>query len=133
MGDVHEEIKVVGIDKETIVMSPSKQDVWIIPFKLSLRPDQDWERKFYDVQKSDTNVMKRTMQIKEDYICVEISQMDDLHKVLDVLRVEVAKTNVLREGDYQKKMKIRQQLEELHLKQGDVTKKFKDDSDQLQF
>ena len=133
MGDGHEEIKIVGVDKAAIEMSPSKQDLWIIPFELSLKPDQDWERKFYEVQKSDTNVMKRAMQIKENYIRMEVSQKDDLHKVLDVLKAEVAKTNVLREGDYQKKMNIRQQLEELHHQQGDVTKKFKDDSDQLQF
>jgi len=133
MSDDCQEIKVVGVDKEAIEMSSGKQILWAIPFKLSLKPDQDWERKFYDVQQRDKNTMRRKMRIVGDFIKVEVSEMDDLQKILDVIRLEVAETNVLCEGDYQTKLKIRRELEALQQKQGDVTRKFKDDSDKLQF
>jgi hypothetical protein len=133
MSDERQEIKVVGVDKAAIEMSSGKESLWGIPFKLSSKPNQDWERKFYEVQKSDANVMKRRMEFKDDCIKVDVSEMDDLQKILDLVRVAVTKANVLYEGDYQKKMKIRQDLEELQHKQGDVTKKLRDDSDKLQF
>jgi uncharacterized protein YajQ (UPF0234 family) len=132
MSDDSQGIKVVGIDKEAIEMRSDKQ-IWGIPFKLSLKPDQDWQKKFYDVQQRDKNVMKRRIKIVGDFITVEVFETDDLQKVLDALRLEVAETNVLCEGDYQTKLKIRRELEALQQKQGDLTKKFKDDSDKLQF
>jgi len=132
MSDDCQEVKVVGVDKEAIGMKSGKQ-IWGIPFKLSSKPGQDWEQKFYDVQQRDKNVMKRKMKIVGDFITVEVSELDDLQKVLDVIRLEVTETNVLCEGDYQTKLKIRRELEALQQKQGDVTKKFKDDSDKLQF
>ena len=132
MIDDCQEIKIVGVDKAAIEMSLGKQ-IWAIPFKLSSKPDQDWEKKFYDVQQRDKNIMKRKMRIVGDLITVEVSEMDDLQKILDVLRLEVAETNVLCEGDYQTKLKIRQELEVLQHRQVDVTKKFKDDVDKLQF
>ena len=83
MSDDCQEIKVVGIDKEAIEMRSGKQ-IWGIPFKLSLKPDQDWQKKFYDVQQRDKNVMKRRIKIVGDFITVEVFEMDDLQKVLDV-------------------------------------------------
>jgi hypothetical protein len=133
MSDEPQEIKVIGVDKEAIEMSSSKESLWGIPFKLSSKPDQEWERKFYEVQKGDINVVKRKMQLKIDCIRVEVSETEDLQKVLDALRLAITETNALREGDYQKKMKIRQELETLQHKQGDITKKLKDDSDKLKF
>ena len=133
MSDEHQEIKVVGVDKEAIEMIAGKQSFWVIPFKLSLRPNQVWETKFYEVQQRDKNAMKRKARFQEDLIKVEVSEMDDLQKVLDAIRMEVAETNALCEGDYQTKMRIRQEVEALQRKQGDVTKQFKDDSDKLKF
>jgi len=133
MSDEHKEIIITGVDKDSIVMGSSKLNLWVVPFKLSSKPDQDWERKFYEVQQRDKNVMKRKVQILGDFIKVEVTETDDLQKVLDVIRLEVTETNALCEGDYQKKMKMRRELEELQHKQGDITAKFKGDSDKLKF
>ncbi len=133
MSDDRQEIKIVGVDKEAIQMTSGKEIFWAVPFKLSLKPDQDWEKKFYEVQQRDKTAMRRRMRIMGDFIKVEVSEMDDLQKILDVLKLEVAETNVLCEGDYQTKLKIRQELEVLQHRQVDVTKKFKDDVDKLQF
>src|SRR5208283_5918226 len=99
MSDDCREIKIVGVDKEAIQMTSGKQISWAVPFKLSLKPDQDWEKKFYEVQQRDKTAMKRRKQIMGDFIKVEVCEMDDLQKILDVLRLEVAETNVLCEGD----------------------------------
>ena len=128
-----EEIKIVGVEKDAIRVSPDKKDYWVVLFKLSLKPDQTWEKKFYEVQQKDTNAMKRKAQIVENAISVDVSSMDDLQKVLDIIKIEVAETNVLCEADYQKKVKIRQELEGLQQKQRDATQKFKEDSDKLKF
>ncbi len=133
MTNEHQEIKIIGIDKEAIKVSSDKQNFWTVPFKLSARVDQAWERKFYDVQQKDANVMKRKTQVGGDFIKVEVSELDDLQKVLDVIKIEVAQTNALCEEDYQKKEKLRQDLEALQKKQSNATQKFKDDSDKLQF
>jgi len=132
MSDDCQEIKVVSIDKEAIKMSAGTQ-IWVIPFKLSSKPDQDWEKKFFDVQRKDKEATKRNMKIVGDVITVEISEIDNLQKVLDVIRQEAAETNVLCETDYQTKLKVRRDLEVSLRKQADSTKRFKDDSDNLQF
>ena len=133
MSGESQEIKIVGVDKESVRMSSDKKDYWVVLFKLSLKPDQFWEKKFYEVQQKDTNAMKRKAQIVENSISVEVSGIDDLQKVLDVLKIEVAETNVSCEEDHQKKLKIRQELETLHQKQRDATQKFKEDADKLMF
>jgi len=133
MSDDCQEIKVAGVDKDGIEMNAGTHSLWGVPFQLSSKPYPDWERRFYEVQKSATNVTKRTMRIIGDKIKLDVSELDDLQKVLDVLMVVVAETNALCERDYQKKMKIRQELETLQRKQGDVTQKLKDGSDKLQF
>ena len=132
MSGVCQELKVIGVDKEAIKMISGTQ-TWVIPFKLSLKPDQDWEKKFYDVHQQGKNVMKRKMKFVGDFIIVEVSEVDDLQKILDAIRLEVTETNVLCEGEYQTKLKVRRELEALQQKQGDATNKFKDDSDKLQF
>jgi len=132
MSGVCQELKVIGVDKEAIKMISGTQ-TWVIPFKLSLKPDQDWEKKFYDVHQQGKNVMKRKMKFVGDFIIVEVSEVDDLQKILDAIRLEVTETNVLCEEDYQTKLKVRRDLEVSLKKQGDATNKFKDDSDKLQF
>ena len=133
MGGESQDIKIVGVDREEIKISSDKNECWIVPFKLSVNPEDAWQKKFYEVQQKDTNVMKRKARVVENCISVEVSGADDLQKVLDVLKIEVAETNVLCEEDYQKKMRVRQQLEALQKKQRDATQQFKEDSDNLVF
>lgn len=104
-----------------------------MPFKLSTKPDTAWQKKFYEVHQKDTNAMKRKAQVVEDTIHAEVSSLDDLQKVLDVVKIEVAETNALCEADYQKKLRIREELETLQQKQRDATQKFREDSDKLVF
>ncbi|MCX5680797.1 MAG: hypothetical protein NT079_00640 [Candidatus Omnitrophica bacterium] len=133
MSTESQEIKIIGIDKEAIRVSLEKNNFCTILFKFSLKPDQSWEQKFYEVQQKNTSAMKRKAHLIGSTISVEVSNIDDLQKVLDVIKIEVTETNVLREADYQKKMKIHQELEALQQKQRDATQKFKEDSDKLVF
>jgi hypothetical protein len=133
MGSESQEIKVVGVDKEAIRVSSDKKDFWVVPFILSPKPDQSWERKFYEVQQKNTNLLKRKAHVVDNCISTEVASMDDLQKILDVIKIEVAETNVLCEADNQKKLKIRQELESLQQRQRDSTQKFKGDADKLIF
>jgi len=132
MNDECNDIKVVSVDREAIKMTLGKQ-IWGVPFKLSSIPSQDWMNKFYEVQHKDVNDMKRKIKIEEDIITVEIFEMDNLQKVLDAISHEVAQTNILCDGDFQKKLKVRHDFEVLQQRQGDATKKFQNDSDSLKF
>jgi hypothetical protein len=126
-------IKVVGVDKEAIRTASDKKDYWVVPFRLSFKPDQNWEKKFYEVHQKNAHVMKRKAQIAESLMQVEVNSTDNLQKVLDVIKAEILETNTLCSVDYQHKMKIRKDLEELQQKQRDSTQKFKEDSDNLSF
>ena len=133
MSGEHQEIKIVGVDKDKIQMSPDRKEVWVIPFKLSARPDEMWQKKFYDVQQKNTDKMKRKATVHEDLMSVEVASADDLQKALDVVKLEIVETNVLCEEDFQTKIKIHQELESLQKKQRDATSRFKEDSDKLMF
>ena len=128
-----QEIKIVGVDKDKIVISSDKKEYWVVSFTLSSSPDASWQKKFYDVQQKDASSMKRKAQIVENSLNVDVPSSDDLQKVLDDLKIQVAKANVLCEEDYQTKMKVRQELEDLQQRRKDSTQKFKDDSDKLIF
>lgn len=127
------EIKIVNVNKEAIKTSPDKKDFWIVPFKLSQEPDQSWERIFSEAQKKDKDAMKRKTQVVGGCLEVEISETDDLQKVLDVLKGKVAEVNVQCEEDYQKKLRIRQELEEMRQREIKATQKLRDVSDKLEF
>jgi len=133
MSGENQEIKIIGVDKDTIRISPESKDYWVIPFKLSANPDQSWQQKFYEVQKKDTDSIKRKVRLIENSICAEVSVIDDLQKILDILKIDVVEANILCEEDYQKKVKIRQELAALQQAQRDATLKFKQDSDKLTF
>jgi uncharacterized protein YajQ (UPF0234 family) len=133
MSAENSEIKVVSVDKDAIKVGLDKKDFCTIPFKLSAKPDETWEKKFYEVQQKDKSAMKRKAHLMDDAISVEVSSIDDLQKVLDAVKIEVAETNVLCEADHQTKMKIRAELEALQQKRRDATQKFKEDSDKLVF
>lgn len=128
-----QEIKIVSVDKEAIQVGMDKKDFCVIPFKLSAKPDETWEKKFYEVQQKDKSAMKRKAHLIKDVISLEVSSLDDLQKVLDAVKIEVVETNALCEADYQTKKKIRQELESLQQKRRDATQKFKEDSDKLVF
>lgn len=127
------EIKITGVVKDEIAIDPNKADYWVVPFKLSSNPDEFWQKKFYEVYQRNTNAMKRRAHVNEDLLRLEVSSTDDLQKVLDVLKIEIAETNVLCEEDYQRKIEIRKKLDDLQKKQRDATIQFKEDSDNLIF
>jgi|GEM_PF-2186290 len=133
MSDEVQDIRVVGIDKEKIAMSTEKQSLWIVPFKLSVTPNLDWERKYFEVRGRDKKVHKQQSQLVGDHINVEVSEVDDLQKILEAVRAEVASTNVLCGEEQKQKMKLRSDLETLQQKQTAVTNKLKDAADKLQF
>ena len=126
-------IKIVGVDKEEIRISSDKKDFWIVPFTLSAKADQSWEKKFYDVQQRSTHALKRKAHVVGNCLSVEVASTDDLQKILDVVKIAVVETNVLCEEDNQKKIKIRQELEALQQRQRDATQKFKEDANKLTF
>ncbi len=133
MPEENEDIKIIGVDKEAIKISSEKGEYWSVPFRLSHVPDQSWHKKFHEVREKDKSLLKRKAQVSEKTINVEVSGADDLQKVLDALKVQIAETNILCAEDYQKKLKIRQELEDLQQKQRDITAKFKDDAVKLKF
>jgi len=127
------EIKITGVDKERIKVSKDQKDFWVIPFQLVPQPGDSWNRKFYEAQKDSGEVVKRRILVINDCLEVEVCEIDDLQKILDALKIVVAETNAQCIADYQKKLRIRQELEDLREKQNDATQKFKDDSDNLIF
>ncbi len=133
MSSENREIKIVGVNNEAIEMGSGKEIVWVIPFKLHPAPDQAWEHKFHEVHRRDKNEMKRKVQIEGDIIKVDVAETDELQKVLDMIKAEVANTNALCEEDYQTKVRVRQEMDALQNKQGNITKMFKEASDKLVF
>ncbi len=133
MGEETRDIRIIGVDKGAIKTGSGKVENWVIPFKLSLAPDETWQRNFYEVQKKSINIMKRKLQVTGDAMMVEIFGADDLQKVLDALKIEIVEVNAVCEKDYQKRMQLRQELAALQKKQMDATQKLKDDSDRLVF
>src|SRR3989338_2315837 len=112
MGEETRDIRIIGVDKEAIKIGSGKLENWVIPFKLSLAPDEHWQRNFHEVQKKNADIMKRKLQVTGDAMMVEIFGADDLQKVLDVLKIEIVAVNAVCEKDYQKRMQLRQQLAE---------------------
>ncbi|NLE65533.1 MAG: hypothetical protein GX606_06430 [Elusimicrobia bacterium] len=126
-------LTIVGVDKAGIVPGTGKQDAWFIPFKLSRKPDEVWEKKFAEAQGMDRDLMKRKAQIIEDVIRVEVLEADDIQRVLEVIKRQVAEANALCEKDYQKKMRVREELETLQARQDSVTQKIREAADRLNF
>ena len=133
MDSEYQEIKIVGVDKEAIKLSSDKKGFWVVFFKLSQKPDSDWERKFCEIEEKNSDVMKRKGVIINGSLEVYIFENDDLQAVLDALKVEVAETNAQCSEDYQKKLKIRQEIEGLRQRESNARQKFQDDADKLNF
>lgn len=142
-----EEVKIIGVDKERIGFSTGKNVCWVVPLKLSVAPNESWRKKFGEVQLENDKVqqdndevqqendddMKRNAHVDGNFLKVEMADADDLQQVLDALKVDVEKVNVLCEEEYQQKVKIRQELEALQKKRREETQRLKDDSDKLTF
>ena len=133
MSEETRDIRIIGVDKEAIKTGSGKVEHWVISFKLSLAPDENWQKNFYEVQKKNADIMKRKLQVTGDAMMVDIFGSDDLQKVLDVLKIEIVEVNAVCEKDYQKRMQLRQELAVLQQKQMDATQKLKDDADRLVF
>lgn len=128
-----QEIRIVGVDKEAIKLSPDKKDCWTVHFKLSGSPDHSWEKKFYETHQRDKNIMKRKAYVEGDCIKIEIAETDDLQKILDAIKIIVLEANVLCGQDHQVRVKIRQELEVLRQRQADATRKLQEDIHKLKF
>lgn len=133
MDSESQEIKIIGVEREAIKPSSDKKNFWVVPFTLSRRPDESWERKLREIQEEDDDEMKRQARVLGDSLEVQISENDDLQKIFDVIKKEVAEANKQCEEDHEKKLKIRRQLEEVRQKQANSMQKFKDDADKLEF
>ena len=133
MSEEERNIKIISVDKNAIKESPDHKEIWVLPFKLSRKPDESWERNFYDVYRKNPSEVKRKVNVAEDSILISIAATDDLQKVLDALKIDVVKTNTICEVNFQKKLQLQQELEALKKKQLEIMTKFKDDSDHLQF
>ena len=129
----YQEIKIIGVDKDSIKVSADKKGMWVVAFKLSQKPDSDWVRKFCEVEEKNSDLMKRSGVISNASFEVNVFENDDLQVVLEVLKKEVAETNAQCSEDYQKKLKIRQEIEDLRQKENDAKQKFKDNADELNF
>ena len=127
------DVRIIGIEKSAIKESHDQKGIWILPFKLSVKPDDSWARNFFEVNRKNTNDAKRKANVVEDRIEVSVAEMDDQQKLLDAIKIDVADTNALCEENYQKKLSLQQGLEALKKKQNDVLEKLKEDSDKLQF
>jgi len=133
MDSESQEIKIIGVEREAIKPSSDKKNFWVVPFTLSRRPDESWERKLREIQEEDDDEMKRQARVLGDSLEVQISENDDLQKIFDVIKKEVAEANKQCEEYHEKKLKIRRQLEEVRQKQANSMQKFKDDADKLEF
>lgn len=126
-------IKIVGVDKERIRESAVNKGGWILPFKLSAKPNESWERYFYDAHRKNTNPRKRDAKLINDYIEVQIAETDNQQQILDLLNVDVATSNSVYMEVYLKKIQIQDEMKALQLKQVGVLQRLKEDSDHLKF
>lgn len=126
-------IKIVGVIKESIREHATVKNGWILPFKLSEKPNDSWERNFFEVHRKSTNPKKKEVKLIKDYIEVQVVETDNQQQVLEVLNEEVTTTNEVYRDIYLKKMQMQDDLKVQQLRQQGVLQKLKDDSDQLKF
>jgi len=126
-------ITIVGVDKDGIRESADNKGYWVIPFRLSAKPDDSWSRNFYEIHKKTAVDGKCKANVAGDTILVSTPDTGDLQKVLDAMKLEVLSTNEICETHFQKKLQIQQELDILRKNQADMIEKLKGDSDKLQF
>lgn len=128
-----QEIKIVAVDKEHIRESAVAKGGWVIPFKLSAKPNESWERHFYEVHRKNTNPKKKDVKIIDDCLEVQFSEADNQQKALDMLNEDITNTNTVYKELYLKKIQVQDDLKALQIRQLGVMQKLKDDSDGLKF
>lgn len=133
MSKEERDIRITGVDKAGIKESGEYKGTWVLPFKLSAKPDESWARNFYDVHKKNSMETKKRADVVDDCIQVYIVATDDVQKILDAAKIDVMDTNAICEENFQKKIQIQVELDSLRKRQAETIAKIKDDSDKLQF
>jgi hypothetical protein len=126
-------IKIISVDKEHIRESAVIKGGWIIPFKLSAKPNESWERHFYEVHRKSVNPKKKDVKLIEGYVEVQFSEGDNQQQALDMLNEDVTNTNTIYRDVYLKKIQIQDDMKAQQLKQQGVLQKLKNDSEGLKF
>ena len=126
-------ITIVGLDKERIRESAVNKGGWILPFKLSAKPNESWERYFYEAHRKSTNPKKKDVKIIDDCIEVQFSENDNQQQALDMLNEDVTNANSVYKEVYLKKIQIQDEMKALQLKQVGTLRKLKEDSEHLKF
>jgi hypothetical protein len=126
-------IKIISVDKEHIRESAVIKGGWIIPFKLSAKPNESWERHFYEVHRKSVNPKKKDVKIIEDCLEVQFPEGDNQQLILEMLNEEVTNTNTIYRDGYLKKIQIQDDMKALQIKQLGVLKKLQDESEGLKF
>ena len=126
-------IKIISVDKEHIRESPVVKGGWIIPFKLSAKPNESWERHFYEVHRKSVNPKKKDVKIVDDSLEVQFGEADNQQLALDMLNEDINNANTAYKDIYLKKIQVQDEMKALQLKQVGVLKKLQDESEGLKF
>ena len=127
------DIRVIGVEQTRIREHSSLQGTWIVPFRLSARPDESWVRNFNDICKKNMNVDKKKAHVVGDCIEVNVAHADDQQRVLDLLKKDVMDTNAACREIYEQKVKMQDDLRVLQKNNADTLQKIKDDVEKLKF
>lgn len=128
-----QEIRVIAVDKEHIRESPTIKGGWIIPFKLSAKPNESWERHFYEVHRKNVNPKKKAAKIINDTMELQFSETDKQQLALDLLNEDINNTNIIYKEVYLKKIQLQDDMKALQIKQQEMLEKLKNDSNDLKF
>jgi hypothetical protein len=126
-------VKVVGVDRERIKESSLTKGIWIIPFKLSITPDESWARTFYETHRKNMDPKKKDVKLVGNCLEACFADSDDQQQMLDRLKQEVENTNAADQALTAQKLKIQEDMRAIQQRQIDMMKKVKDDSDGLKF
>ena len=133
MSSEEQVITIIGVDKERIRESAVVKGGWIIPFKLSAKPNESWERHFYETHRKNINPKKKDVKLIDDCIEVQFAETDNQQQALDMLKVDVENANTIYKDIYLKKIQIQDEMKALQVRQAGVMQKLKDDTDKLKF
>jgi hypothetical protein len=127
----HEAVKVVSVDKERVRENGTGK--WLIPFKLSLVPNESWARIFYEIHRKSTSPRKKEVKLTGDCLEVTVIETDNQQQTLDDLKHEVEQANTVYHDLVVQKQKVQEDMRQLQQRQTDIMKKMKTDSDGLKF
>ena len=126
-------IKVIGVNKDRIRECALNKGEWIIPLKLSMKPDDSWERYFYEIHRKSGNSRKKDVKIVNDCMEMNFSDKEDPQETLDYIKKEIEDANVAYKEVYLRKIKVQEDLKIFQQRQVDMLQKIKDASDKLKF